>query len=540
MTAEGTQRRTRAATANGWLLMLLTAWPWLNPFMPGPTPAVVPWLTGAACGVMAWCLAALKGVAFPVRACLVCLIPPALGAMHASFTPELAALMAALLLIVLSAAAARLRPTAWTLGLLLAASLSAIMGLAQAFGVAEPLWPWVSHARIGEAWANLRQPNQFGTLCWLGVCVLLWGRPRLRSPLSVALAVLLGLAAAASASRTAVLQGLLLGLLLLVWPGNGHRRRLVTWTVAMTTLVLGALVLPRWVEVFAGQPPARALLSRLSEGSASCSSRRVLWDNVLTLIGQRPWTGWGWGELDFAHFWTLYPGQRFCDLLDNAHNLPLHLAVETGVPVAVLAVGACAAWVLRRRPWTAQTGQHRLAWAILLLIGTHSMLEYPLWYAPFEVAVGAALGWLWRRPGTARAAVPASRTPGLVVGAALSLMLVWAGWDYARVSQAYRAPDQRWQSMRNDPAGQMSGLWLFGQQARFAQLWTAQPSPATAESLYVLAMRTLHYSPEPRVIEQGIASAQLAGRDAEAQALEQRYRVAFPERWAAWRAGGQR
>ena len=28
--------------------------------------------------------------------------------------------------------------------------------------------------------------------------------------------------------------------------------------------------------------------------------------------------------MDYAHFVTLYPGERFCDILDNAHNLPLH------------------------------------------------------------------------------------------------------------------------------------------------------------------------------------------------------------------------
>jgi hypothetical protein len=77
------------------------------------------------------------------------------------------------------------------------------------------------------------------------------------------------------------------------------------------------------------------IFTRLSEGAPSCSSRTTLWSNVLELIGQKPWFGWGWGRLDYAHYITLFDGPRFCDILDNAHNLPLHLAVELGVPVAL-------------------------------------------------------------------------------------------------------------------------------------------------------------------------------------------------------------
>ncbi len=71
---------------------------------------------------------------------------------------------------------------------------------------------------------------------------------------------------------------------------------------------------------------------------------------MLHLIAQKPWLGWGWGELDYAHYMTLFPGVRFCVLLDNAHNLPLHLAVELGVPVAALLCFAVLAWVWKARP----------------------------------------------------------------------------------------------------------------------------------------------------------------------------------------------
>ncbi len=116
---------------------------------------------------------------------------------------------------------------------------------------------------------------------------------------------------------------------------------------------------------------------------------------MLHLIAQKPLAGWGWGELDYAHFRTLYDGPRFCDILDNAHNLPfLHVAVELGVPLALLCMGGALVWAWRRQPWREQDTRRQLGWAVLALVTLHSMLEYPLWYGPFQIAFGAAVAWV--------------------------------------------------------------------------------------------------------------------------------------------------
>ena len=117
------------------------------------------------------------------------------------------------------------------------------------------------------------------------------------------------------------------------------------------------------------------------------------------LILQKPWTGWGWGELDYAHYITLFPGARFCVLLDNAHNLPLHLAVELGLPFALLVCGVASLWVWRARPWAETDPVRQLAWGILAVVGLHSMLEFPLWYGPFQIVTLWALALLWRGRG---------------------------------------------------------------------------------------------------------------------------------------------
>ena len=121
-----------------------------------------------------------------------------------------------------------------------------------------------------------------------------------------------------------------------------------------------------------------------------CGSRLMLWSNVLHPITEKPWLGWGWGEFDFAHFITLCNQPRFYDILDNAHNLPLHLAVELGLLAALLIYGGFTWWVLRRKPWAERHATRQMALAVIAVITVitvillHSMLEYPLWYGRFR------------------------------------------------------------------------------------------------------------------------------------------------------------
>ena len=90
--------------------------------------------------------------------------------------------------------------------------------------------------------------------------------------------------------------------------------------------------------------------------------------------------------MDYAHFITLHDEPRFCDILDNAHNLPLHLAVELGVPAAIFVCGSFAAWVISQKPWAERDPGRQLAWSVMPIILLHSMLEYPLSYGPFLMA----------------------------------------------------------------------------------------------------------------------------------------------------------
>jgi len=474
--------------------------PWVMPLAGHPSPAIVPWLTAVFCAALLLMVFAFAG------------------------TPAL---------------------TAGTVGRgwVVAASLSAAMGTAQYFGFSDQLVPWLNQTQPGEAFGNLRQRNQFASLMGIGLVALIWHQPGRYEKYAPFLLVLLALGNAASSSRTGALQWLAILVVAFVYSGYALRGTARTALLALGVYLLWALMLPWLLATLTGED-ARGLAARFEE-TPGCASRLVLWSNVLTLIAEKPWIGWGWGELDYAHYMTLYPGERFCDILDNAHNLPLHLAVELGVPVALLVCGSLFWLVRHARPWGETDPTRQMAWGVLALILLHSLLEYPLWYGPFQMAAGLCVYLLWTtrvRPdspvGPALHVAPTgSRHRYLLAAAAAVTMSVtaFAAWDYRRVSQIYLLPAQRDPAYRENTLEKIRDTRLFRQQFDFAAISLTPLTPANALQMYALSTQLLHYSPEPRVIEKVIESAVMLRRDDEALLHLARYRAAFPQNHAKWR-----
>jgi O-antigen ligase len=485
---------------------------WLNPLAPGPSPGVVPWLVSLAAAAALVFLASLRAV--PAQ-------PPG----NASFAQRWVA------------------PAAWAW--LFAGLVSSLIGLLQYFGATAALGAWVSQtAAPGEAFANLRQRNQFASLTNIALAALLWfaSRRDAAGPRQWWMFLGAGLLAAgnaASSSRAGLLELVVLCGLAGVW---GLWRRPLVLRLLVTAVLAYAVATLALPWLLGLDPAAHGMLARLRGGELACASRKVLWSNVLDLILQKPWLGWGWGELDYAHYATLYAGPRFCDILDNAHNLPLHLAVELGIPVALLVCGLGTWWALRQRPWRETDPVRQLAWGVLAVILLHSLLEYPLWYGPFQIAFGLCVGLLWRTGAETRGLGAATRAPVVrrLLAAVVMGCCAYAAWDYHRVSQIYLAPQDRDAAYREGTLAKIGDSWLFRNQVRFAELALTPLTRDNARWTFNTATALLHYSPEPVVIEKAIESAVMLNLDDEALAHLARYRAAFPKehaRWAAAKAG---
>ncbi|VWX59511.1 O-antigen ligase [Burkholderiales bacterium 8X] len=567
--------------ANAWAYVVPTALPFLFPLTAGPSVNVWQLLMSWACAVGLWLLAPRASIAPRLAAWLASTIFLLLCGRGAGWSATLPAALSVVVVFLSACAGAGMvgansshpvrsaaGPTGegdqrgkgcdgvgvggWAWGLLVAGLASGVLGLFQYYGLADALVPFASAPDVGQAHGNLRQRNQFASLISMAMIALLWlhasrhvGRASGHRWFVAASAVVLVVASAASTSRTGLLQLLLVaGIAAFIgWrerrvasKGEArsrlpHRMPHPVWAVAAIALYFAAATL---LPLLATQG-VEGMLHRLREGPDT-HSRLVLWRNVLDLIAVHPWIGWGWGELKYAHFVTFFDRQpRFAEILDNAHNLPLHLAVELGVPAALLICGGFGLLVLASRPWREGHADRLLAWGVLGVILLHSLLEYPLWYGPFQVVFGVALGVLWARAptrtGSAFEAVTAA------TAAAILAAIAYAAFDYTRVSQLYVARDERLARWRDDTLQKLGPSWLFADYQDFARLALTPVTTANAEATHRLATRVLHFSPEPRVLAKAIESARLLGLSDEAAALSKRFERAFPEAYSEWTSG---
>ena len=237
----------------------------------------------------------------------------------------------------------------------------------------------------GSAFTALRSPRGVVVLAALAMALFIWTLVLTASRTGVVGVALLALWGLADRRLSRAARGLLLATPLLyaaAWWG------MAWWAQASD-------------HTFGGQ-------QRLAEGDVSGSRFRI-WADALHLIAQHPWTGVGWGNFNFAWSLTPFP-QRHTAFFDHTHNLPLQLAVELGLPLALL-VCALLLWALWQgaRRALAATGaasaMGRCALMMVVLIGLHSLLEYPLWYAYFLLPTAFAWGLALGLPG--RAGAPA-------------------------------------------------------------------------------------------------------------------------------------
>jgi hypothetical protein len=183
------------------------------------------------------------------------------------------------------------------------------------------------------------------------------------------------------------------------------------------------------------------------------------------------------------------------------------------------------AWVLHQRPWRETDAARQLAWSVIAVILLHSLLEYPLWYGPFQMVFGFCLGLL-ARGARARAAKPAGPVLRGSLAALLASLMLYTAWDYHRVSQLYTPPEERSAWHRQLP--RIGDSWLFRDQLAFAEMSMTPLTRENAAMMNALALELLHYSPEPRVVDVAVESAVLLGHEDQATWLLARFRAAFP------------
>ena len=460
------------------------------------------------------------------------------GALPSGLALSALGLLAAAALLAQAGAAARgsvlAQPLllAFCVAWMVAGVLNAGIGAVQVFAPEGADGDWIVRSHLpGRAVGNLRQPNHVSSLLlWSAIALVAlletvaFSRAgRAGRHLGFALFALMVVGVVLTASRTGVVGVALLAL----WGLLDRRLSRPVRALLIAAPVIYALAwwgLAAWAQAGAhGVGGAE----RLAEVGLS-TSRYDIWSNTLALIRAQPWAGVGFGDFNFAWTLTPFPG-RPIEFFDHAHNLPLQLAVELGLPLASL-VMALLLWALRQG-WRRSAGDTgaRCALMMVLMIGLHSLLEYPLWYAYFLLPAAWAWGYAIGQPAGAAPplvaagvdAVPLMPRPAsgrLLGGVVLAVAAGLSVADYARVAVIFSAASDAAPLARRIAAGQSS--LLFAHHADYAAATAGAPPPPEDRAF----VGATHYLLDTRLMTAWFRALAASGRPDEARHIAARLR----------------
>lgn len=411
--------------------------------------------------------------------------------------------------------------------LLLAGVTTSLIGLLQVFQPAFLDGWWVALSTLpGRASGNLRQPNYAAVLLlWsLIATISLHEFGRIGARAAVALCCLFVWVTVLTASRLAAGVMLLFAFWALVDQSLRPVSRRLMMLLPLIYAAVWALIglwSTRTGNAFAG-------LTRLASGESMWGSRvGVLFDS-LHMILTHPWAGIGLGGFNFV--WTLTPNsERHSKGFDNAHNLPIHLVVELGIPLAalVLLLIGYPLLIACKRALADARGRERTprpACAMLLLVVlSYSLVELPLWYPMFLLPTMFFMALCLEKSSVdqpPQATTEVSVSPILLGGAAMVIGGLLAMADYMRVKAIFQPASPRLFQERILKGRQSL---FFGQYADYA----AAVSASQPALVYDVFERAVHQLLDPPLLVAWAEALNARGEVDKARYIAQRLRE-FP------------
>lgn len=419
---------------------------------------------------------------------------------------------------------------AWAL--LLGAVLCCGLGLLQHFGLHTPLDAWVNRKVSVAVLANLGQPNHLANYLVLGLASLLYlaASARLTPWLGVPCALLLVLVLALTGSRAGWLYLGALSLLAGLWrrqPGAAPRRLL-----PMALMLLPAFAAAQWL---AHQPFMQGMsgvvtpTERLFDLANGVDVRLALWREAWHMLAAQPWLGVGFGQFAWHNFQMASAGPTLLvgSVFNHSHNAVAQIGAEFGMAGLALFFmgGGLWLWGCLRRPATLPGWW---AAALLAVLGIHSLLEYPLWYANF-LGIAAIL------IGATDAHTLRLRLSGLLQ-AAFGLMLLLSALAGLRMLNAYRQleglllPHQVKMSAQDMDRvlQQVRQESLLAPYSDFAYALSIAPSRELLDEKIALNTQVMRFAPTQELVYRHALLLGLQGDSAAAQAMLKRALYVYP------------
>lgn len=414
------------------------------------------------------------------------------------------------------------------------AELDALAGLLQHYRWHTVLDPFVTVKVANAVYGNTAQPNHFANYLALGMISLglLFVQNKLKAWQAAVLAAPLLFVMVLSGSRSSWLY--LFWMLASAWwwqRGRIAYRPLLHYAIG---LLAGFVVMHLVVQIpwMAGVNGTNTMERMFGDAGGSGGIRLALWQESWYIFTQFPLLGAGLGQFGWHHF-NLDVAQHapiISGLYNNAHNLLIQVAVEMGLAGVVVLLGTVGLWVWGQHQQPRDL-EHWWGYAILAVIGIHSMLEYPLWYAYFIGIAAIVLGLFdagtfkleLRKLG--RLSVAAM----LLLGA-VALYQAIQGYRKLELALTLHQPatqDASYTPKIRDALVEAHGYPLMSSYAELFMSGMIDPSVEHLDEKLALNERAMHFVPIASVVYREAWLLQLAGKTEEA-------RVQFEKALWAW------
>lgn len=279
------------------------------------------------------------------------------------------------------------------IALLIGAELNAFIGVLQHYKW-HTIFDGMVIAKVSAVvYGNLAQPNHFANYIALGMISLgfLFQQQKLRPSYVALLALPMLFVMAMSGSRSSWLYLLLMAAMAWWWSRrNAGLKPMLRYSLLLIA-GFGLMHLVAQFQVMTAETGSVNTVGRLLDNQENGSIRLYLWREAGLMFMQSPLLGIGFGQFAWQHFQLvpqLQPG-NIVGLYNNAHNLVMQLAAETGAAGLLILFASLGVWVNAARRATLDAA-HWWGYAILGVLAIHSLLEYPLWYGYF-LAISAIL-----------------------------------------------------------------------------------------------------------------------------------------------------
>ena len=240
----------------------------------------------------------------------------------------------------------------------------------------------------GRPFANMAQPNQLSTLLIMGMMsvVYLFENKKINKWVAGLAAFFLLCGIVLAQSRTAWV----FYVCFLIW-WLIKNKQITMYIRPLYMIGWGGVFLSLWISLpFLANFLGVSYLQSATERATTGLDRLYQWQQILFILKDSPFWGYGWGQLNIAQ---LSNSTDFIKhpILGYSHNLFLDLMIWNGVILGFI-ISCLIVFFLLKVAIRSKDKESIILLSMVGAIFTHSMLEYPFAYAYFLLPMGFLLG----------------------------------------------------------------------------------------------------------------------------------------------------